>query len=400
MFRRSLLALACTAVTALATTGISTSAIANTDGLEELRAELARQNTLITNQQKQLEALAGTVESTPAVQGSNATTIGFYGEMHFNNRDDNDPIVGENNIHLHRFVIFLGHQFSDNLSFKSELEFEGAPDSTSIETEVEQAYIDWKLNDAVSLNIGQFIVPIGLLNETHEPDVILGVERNPVEEFIIPATWWEKGIMALWQATPGLALDAAIHNGLNGQGAGGIASLGTADGLREFRQEFGGARAEDLAYTLRVKYTGMSGLELGATVQQQENIVQTDDILFGGKAPATLIEAHADWHWNKLGLRALAARWEIDNALAKTNGTDRLEGFYIEPSLKVLDNVTVFARYNQWNTAANTSGLEDSKQVNIGANWWIHPRVVLKADVQDSNQFAGDGFNLGMGLSF
>ncbi|HQV41231.1 MAG TPA: hypothetical protein PLN04_04360, partial [Moraxellaceae bacterium] len=91
MFRRSLLALACTAVTALATTVISTSAIANTDGLEELRAELARQNTLITNQQKQLEALAGTVESTPAVQGSNATTIGFYGEMHFNNRDDNDP---------------------------------------------------------------------------------------------------------------------------------------------------------------------------------------------------------------------------------------------------------------------------------------------------------------------
>ena len=32
MFRRSLLALACTAVTALATTVISTSAIANTDG--------------------------------------------------------------------------------------------------------------------------------------------------------------------------------------------------------------------------------------------------------------------------------------------------------------------------------------------------------------------------------
>lgn len=392
MFRRTLIALACTLATG--------TAIATTEGLDELRAELARQRTLIETQQKQLESLASTVEAAPAAKSDNATTVGFYGEMHFNNRDDNDPAVGENNIHLHRFVIFLGHQFSDNLSFKGELEFEGAPDDTEIETEVEQAYIDWTLNDAVSLNIGQFLVPVGLLNETHEPDVILGVERNPVEEFIIPATWWEKGVMARWQAAPGLALDGAIHSGLNGQGAGGIASLGTPDGLREFRQEFGGARAEDLAYTLRVKYTGIAGLELGATVQQQENIVQTDDMLFGGEAAATLVEAHADWHWNKVGLRALAARWDIDNALAATNGTDLLEGFYIEPSLKVLENVTVFARYNQWNTAANASGLDDSKQVNVGASWWIHPRVVLKADVQDSNQVAGDGFNLGMGLSF
>lgn len=392
MFRRTLIALACS----LATSTV----IANTDGLDELRAELARQKTLIDTQQKQLESLASTMEAAPAATSADATTVGFYGEMHFNHRDDNDPAVGENNIHLHRFVIFLGHQFSDNLSFKGELEFEGAPDSTEIETEVEQAYIEWTLNDAVSLSIGQFLVPVGLLNETHEPDVILGVERNPVEEFIIPATWWEKGIMARWQAAPGLALDAALHNGLNGQGAGGIAALGTPDGLREFRQEFGGARAEDLAYTLRVKYTGVAGLELGATVQQQENIVQTDDLLFGGEAAATLVEAHADWHWNKIGLRALAARWDIDNALADTNGTDLLQGFYIEPSLKVQDNLTVFARYNQWNTAANASGLDDSKQVNVGANWWIHPRVVLKADVQDSNQVAGDGFNLGMGLSF
>lgn len=392
MFRRTLIAFACTLANG--------TAIATTEGLDELRAELARQKALIETQQKQLESLASTVEAAPAAKSDNATTVGFYGEMHFNHRDDNDPAVGENNIHLHRFVIFLGHQFSDTLSFKGELEFEGAPDDTEIETEVEQAYIDWQVNDTVSLNIGLFLVPVGLLNETHEPDVILGVERNPVEEFIIPATWWEKGVMARWQAAPGLALDAAIHNGLNGQGAGGIAALGTADGLREFRQEFGGARAEDLAYTLRVKYTGIAGLELGATVQQQENIVQTDDLLFGGEAAATLVEAHADWHWNKIGLRALAARWDIDNALAASNGTDLLQGFYIEPSLKVKENVTVFARYNQWNTAANAVGLDDSQQVNIGASWWIHPRVVLKADVQDSNQVAGDGFNLGLGLSF
>lgn len=392
MFRRSLLALACT---------IAATTYADT-GLDELRAELARQKTLIETQQKQLDAIATTVEATPSATSDNATNVGFYGEVHFNHLDEEDPAVGRNNIHLHRFVVFLGHTFSDTLSFKSELEFEGAADATEIETEVEQAYIDWKLNDALSLNIGQFIIPVGLLNETHEPDVIYGVERNPVEEFIIPATWWEKGVMARWQAAPGLAVDVAIHNGLNGQGAGGIAALGTADGLREFRQEFGGARAEDLAYTLRVKYTGITGLELGATAQQQTNIVQSQDLLFGGEAPATLWEAHADWHWQTLGLRALAARWDIDNSLAETNGTDVLQGFYVEPSWKATPTIGLFARYNQWNTAANLTGSEDKEQVNVGMNWWINPRVVLKADIQNTNQSAGagDGFNLGMGLSF
>lgn len=393
MFRHSLLALACT---------LAAGPVVADSGIDDLRSELARQKALIETQQKQLDALASTVEGASANTTADDTKVGFYGEMHFNHRNEEDPAIGSNNIHLHRFVVFLGHSFSDNLSFKGELEFEGSADETEIETEVEQAYIDWKLNDAVSLNIGQFIVPVGLLNETHEPDVIYGVERNPVEEFIIPATWWEKGVMARWQSASGLAVDVAIHNGLNGQGAGGIAALGTSDGLREFRQEFGGARADDLAYTLRVKYTGIAGLELGATAQQQTNIVQTQDMLFGGEAPATLLEAHADWHWNKFGLRALAARWDIDNALAKTNGTDVLEGFYVEPSWKATPTVGLFARYNQWNTAANQPGVEDNEQLNVGVNWWIHPRVVLKADIQNTNQAAGagDGFNLGMGLSF
>jgi len=392
VFRRSLLALACT---------IAATTYADT-GLDELRAELARQKNLIETQQKQLDAIASTVESTSSATSDDATKVGFYGEVHFNHLDEEDPAIGRNNIHLHRFVVFLGHTFSDTLSFKGELEFEGAADATEIETEVEQAYIDWKLNDTVSLNIGQFLVPVGLLNETHEPDVIYGVERNPVEEFIIPATWWEKGVMARWQAAPGLAVDVAIHNGLNGQGAGGIAALGTTDGLREFRQEFGGARADDLAYTLRVKYTGIAGLELGATAQQQSNIVQSQDPLFGGEAPATLEEIHVDWHWQKLGLRALAARWDIDNNLAETNGTDVLQGFYVEPSWKATQTIGLFARYNQWNTTANLSGSADNEQVNVGVNWWINPRVVLKADLQDNNQIAGagDGFNLGMGLSF
>ena len=88
--------------------------------------------------------------------------------------------------------------------------------------------------------------------------------------------------------------------------------------------------------------------------------------------------------------------------VAKITGADKLSGFYVEPSWRLNDKIGLFARYNQWNTAANAIAKQDDKQTNVGFNYWIEPRVVLKADIQNTNQAnsAGDGFNLGVGLSF
>ena len=368
------------------------------ESLDDLRAELATQKAQIAAQQSQLEALATAVENQKATASNSATTVGFYGEVHYNSFKEPDPAIGKNNVHAHRAVILLSHAFNDNLRFYSEVEFEGAADETEIETELEQLFIDWRVHPKLALNIGQFLLPVGLLNESHEPNVFYGVERNPVEEKIIPATWWEKGVMVRAVPAEGLAVDVAVHNGLRGD----INTLGGADGLREFRQEFGGSRAEDLAYTLRVKYQVINGLELAASFQQQENITQSHDLVVGGKASAQLMTAHVDYHWQGFGLRVLGAQWDIDNAVAKATGADKLAGFYVEPSWKVTDKIGVFARYNQWNTAANQVGKSDDEQLNVGVNYWIDPRVVLKADIQNTNQKnkAGDGFNLGVGLSF
>ncbi|RZU38267.1 phosphate-selective porin O/P [Fluviicoccus keumensis] len=368
---------------------------ADDTGLDGLRAELARQKSLIAAQQQQLDALAGSLEKQQAPSAS-ATHVGFYGEVHYNAFREEDPVIGKSNFHAHRAVILLSHEFADNLHFYSEVEFEGAPDSSDIETELEQLFIDWKINPALSLNIGQFLLPVGLMNESHEPNVFYGVERNPVEEKIIPATWWEKGVMARFLPADGVAVDLAVHNGLRGD----VAGLGGADGLREFRQEFGGSRAQDMGYTLRVKYQRIQGLELGATIQRQDNI--NDRATATDHAPATLLEAHADWQVSDFRLRALLARWAIDGNMAKALGADRMEGGYLEPSWKVTAQTGVFARYNRWNTAANAIGQKDEAQVNVGLNYWVHPQVVLKADIQSTNRPGGqgDGFNLGAGLSF
>lgn len=363
---------------------------------EELRAQLAKQQEQISALQQQLEGLSAVLDKSASAATASPTHVGFYGEVHYNNFRKEDPTIGKSNFHTHRAVILLSHEFSEDVHFYSEVEFEGSPDTSEIETEVEQAFLDWRVQKNVSLNIGQFLLPVGLLNESHEPNVFYGVERNPVEEKIIPATWWEKGVMVRARPAQGFAVDVAVHNGLRGD----VATLGGADGLREFRQEFGGSRAESMGYTVRAKYNGIAGLELAATVQHQDDI--NNRLASADKAAAWLWETHADWHWKQFGLRALATQWQINGDTAKANGTDKMVGWYVEPSWRVSEKIGVFARYNTWNTAANAMGKADDKQLNVGVNYWILPQVVLKADLQDTNQTnkAGDGFNLGLGLSF
>lgn len=396
--------------------------------IDQLKAELASQREQLARQQALLDKLSAALDQQQAAAATSAasradgsdsapaevpfgsavgaattasTQVGGYGEVHYNNGTDDGNGSGResnSNLHLHRAVLYFGHQFSDTVSFNSEFEFEGSSDSTEIETEVEQFYIDWKARPNLGLKLGQWLVPVGILNERHEPDAFYGVERNPIETQIIPSTWWEKGVLASTRITPDLSLDMAASNGLRGD----INALGTADGLREFRQEFGRASTDAGAYTTRLRYTGINGLELAGTVQYQSDITQTGDALVGGKAPAILSELHADWRNGPFELRALVARWDIDNATASLNGTDVLQGYYLEPVYRLNEKVGFFARYNRWNTAYNAAGSRDSVQTNLGLNYWIDPHVVLKADAQASNAAdnQGDGFNLGVGFSF
>jgi len=116
------------------------------------------------------------------------TTIGGYGELQYNNLEANG--TDQKQIDFHRFVLEFGHDFNDHIRFFSEVELEhalvetGAPGAV----ELEQAYIQIDLDDTSSLTTGVFLLPIGIINETHEPTTYYGVERNPVEHDIIPAT--------------------------------------------------------------------------------------------------------------------------------------------------------------------------------------------------------------------
>jgi hypothetical protein len=376
------LAAAVTAAITLSTT----SALAVTD--EEFRAL-----------QEQLNLLADAVESAASADTTASKVhIGGYGELHYN--DWEKPNGDEfKMLDFHRFVLFFGYDFTDSIRFHSELELEHAyvtdtaDGSNEGALELEQAYVEFDLTDNMEAKGGLFLVPVGILNETHEPTTFYGVERNPIETNIIPTTWWEGGAALTGRiGASGLSYDLAVTSGLDG---------GT--NIRGGRQKVEKAKANDLAYTGRLKYTGLPGLELAGTVNYQSDMAQSTDPEVND---GTLLSAHAIYNISAFQLRALYASWDIDvnSADPDTQAKDKQDGYFVEGSWKFIPSVGVFARYNAWDNGG--VGDTEKTQTDIGINYWPHEDVVIKFDIQqqdhgdvnkDSEQ---DGFNLAIGYQF
>ncbi len=328
---------------------------------------------------------------------SDRTTIGGYGELHYNNLEGQDGAADKDEVDFHRFVLFFGHEFTDNLRFFSELELEHslAGEGKDGEVELEQAYIEYDINQEHRVKGGLFLLPVGILNETHEPNTFYGTERNSVEKNIIPTTWWEAGAMFSGEIAEGFSYDVALHSGL--------AVTSSKDfKIRNGRQKVSEAAADNFAYTGRIKWTGLPGVELAAVVQYQDDIAQSDAAQ-GDVGSATLFQTHAVIEKGAFGLRALYATWDIDGDAPKAIGADEQTGWYIEPSFRVNQNFGLFARYSEWDNAAGTSSDTEYEQWDVGVNWWPHQDVVIKVDYQDQDAPTGseqDGFNAGIGYQF
>ncbi len=377
----------------------SNSALANEE-TTELRNVIAQQQEVLKSLEKRLDEtehkLNATADQVEVVAESSGgifanTSIGGYGELHYNNYEDTDA-----KIDFHRFVLFFGHEFSDSVRFFSEFELEHsiAGDGKAGEVELEQAYVEVDINETTSSKVGLFLIPVGIINETHEPPAFYGVERNGVEKNIIPATWWEAGVAFNVKPAPGLSIDGAATSGLE---------VGEDFKIRNGRQKVAKASAENLAYTGRVKYTAITGVELAATLQYQTDITQGGNNFEAAvdTADATLFEAHAIYQISDFTIRALYARWDINGDEAKALGRDEQTGWYFEPSYKINEKIGVFGRYAEYDNNAGNSASTTVKSTSVGINYYLHENVVLKADVENlGGSKDSSGFNLGFGYQF
>jgi len=185
-----------------------------------------------------------------------------------------------------------------------------------------------------------------------------------------------------------------VHSGLNTSAEDHYA-------VRDGRQKGAKAEFNSTAWTGRLRWLGVPGLELSASVQYQEDVTQESDPLAGG---AWLYTGHVAWQRGGFGLRALYASWSLDGEGPKSVGADRQDGWYLEPSWRFNDHWGVFARYSQWDNLAGSTADTGYAQTDVGVNFWLHPQVVFKFDYQDQDAPDGmaewDGWNLGVGYQF
>ena len=202
----------------------------------------------------------------------------------------------------------------------------------------------------------------------------------------------------------GFSADLAYTSGLN--------FSGTSGRVRSARGKLSNQRFSDGAITGRLKYTGIQGLELAASIQHQFDPTQDDDTAAEDDFidDGTLYEAHAIYNRGAFGLRTLYAQWDFsgdieDTAEDTAEELDEQFGWYIEPSYKFNDKFGVYARYLEVEGAREQ---DQYGEIETGVNWWPHPSVVVKADYRDrehdpAGEAAGrdfDGFDLGIGYMF
>jgi hypothetical protein len=322
------------------------------------------------------------------------TSVGGYGELHANFPED-----GENEIDFHRFVLFFNHEYNDWITLFTELELEHslAGAEKPGEVELEQAFIRMDWTEQFSTDAGVFLMPVGIMNETHEPNTFYGVERNSVEKNIIPSTWWEGGIKGTYRMGNGLAFDGAITSGLDIATTGGKAFV-----IRNGRQKVAKAVNEEAAIAGRVKYTGIAGLEVAASALYQDDLAQTD---MTANISGLLSTAHIDYSTGNFRLRALYARWDLDGDVAAD--AEEQTGFYIEPSYRwelsdKYGDLGVYARYSDleyYGKGEVTSSRKENEIFEVGINYWPTDNVVFKADYQNFVD-AEDAVNLGVGYQF
>ena len=348
------------------------------------------------------------------------TSIGGYGEVHYNNRSGPDtPGI----VNVARFVLFLSHQFNDRIAFRSELEVEDAKveagHDAAGEVSVEQVYLDYMFSPAATLRAGLLLAPIGIINETHEPTTFNGVERPAFDTDVIPTTWRDIGVGLLGQipGASGLGYRMYLLNGL-------VASEFTAEqGIREGRQEGQLASFANPSLTGRLEY-GRPGLKVGASFWYGGSANQDPALGTGTFDNAVaLVSADARYDIGPFMFRGVVANVSIAdaeaiNAAFASRVGSRIAGGYLEGAYNVLSKLVpastqqlnAFVRHERYNTQASVpDGVtrDDAfarRITTFGLTYKPVYNVAFKGDYQLRRNRAGVGedeqLSLGVGYQF
>jgi hypothetical protein len=338
-------------------------------------------------------------------------SIGGYGEFlyqKFDDERDNGTDSGRTDqADQLRAILYFGYKWNDRWLLNTEIEYEHAGE----EVAVEFAYLDYLWRPEANFRAGLVLIPMGFINELHEPTVFLGANRPQTERVILPSTWRENGF-GVWGDAGPLSYRTYVVNGFDASGF-------TAGGLRGGRQSGSEAKADDLAWVGRLDFTGVPGLLVGGSAYvggAGQNLAASVD--------TQIFEGHLEWRWRGLELRALAAQAELDdvaalNAALGFTGTqsvgEKLTGHYVQLGYDVLAGrggeqaLIPYARWEAYNTqdevpaGFGASPANDIESLTVGLAYKPFEQLIFKTDYQDIDNEAETGidqFNVLLGFVF
>ncbi len=336
--------------------------------------------------------------------------VGGYAQVDFN-QPFGKGNTGNGKLDVHRVVLLFGYRFTNRLSFVTEIEIEHVS-----EVYIEQAFFNYAFNTYFNLRGGLLLIPMGIINEYHEPPTFNGVERPIIDKYIAPTTWREIGIGATGNIPEiSFRYQAYLVNGFKSY-MDGKGYLDGSSGLRRGRQK--GAESIILfpGISTRVEYYGVLGLNLGLSwyfgktqstmfndIERHDNtaIASADSSVVG----VSMIGADVRYNRKGFGARAQVYYTSISNARqynyftaieGKPNDLgSSMYGYYFEVSYNVFQPIKnikseliPFIRFSQYDTQATVDDeIEKNKgyqthAITVGMGYWFISQLALKTDVQ------------------
>ena len=359
-------------------------------------------------------------------------TIGGYGEVHYHQPLDSET-RRNGELDVHRMVMLFGYQFSDRTQFITELEFEHVS-----EVYVEQAFLQHKINKSINFRAGLLLIPMGIVNEYHEPTTFNGVDRPLVDNKISPTTWREIGFGLSGTIQPAnLKYQAYLVNGFNGYD--GAAKLNGSGGLRSGRQQGASSYISSPNFTAKVEYYGIKGLNVGLsgymgdTQSKLYNGIVKDDQVALAKADSSVVGVSMiglDARYSLKGLQLRGQLYMVSlsntdqyNRFTRKNSTtlndlgSSMNGYYVEagynvfrPFEKINYELVPFVRLEGYDThaevASNIVKKESYKNtvITTGLTLKLAQGAVLKTALQfvkpDGASSYSKVFSAGLGVMF
>jgi len=302
---------------------------------------------------------------------TSGVSIGGYAQI-----DYNQPFVKDKRsngtLDVHRMVMLFGYNFNKNTSFVTEIEYEHVS-----ELYVEQAFLNHKFTNWLNFRAGLLLIPMGILNEYHEPVTYNGVERPVIDNNISPTTWRELGAGFAGRFDGlGMKYQLYVVNGFSSYATSGTLSGKT--GLRGGRQKGAESFISAPNLSFKLDYYNIPGLNLGVagymgdTQSKLYNGIDKNDNAAMAKADSSVVGVNmlgVNASYSKFGFAIKGQYYLLNlkntdqyNTFTKKDLGKQLTGYYVDLSYAYPlgdskeKELVPFIRYESLDTHAQTEG--------------------------------------------